>query len=169
MSTSLPRNVEGWSILPEEILEEILSFLPLRYRYYASQVCQNWSEIFWNKNSWSTFVFKDRVFTRPKFTLHAGYQYMLDYYRLRFLVNKVVWRWNSIIFKPVTLFFNLYEFMRALTNYAEYHARGSAANPFQLLSHFEFNWQLKFQTSTGGPTIYGTGGHILKGIAAFIP
>lgn len=156
-------NQGGWATLPQEILEECLDRIAIRYRYRASMACKSWYNAFKSAGAWRTFVYRDLVFTRRRFTIHSGWQPMIDHYRLRFLVNLCTRRWRSMIIKPVTLLFNLYEFLRVLTNFSEYYENEND-NPLCMMKSFEFNWSLKFQTSNqkGGPDIYGTGGQVLK-------
>lgn len=153
----------GWALLPQELLEEILDRISIRYKYRASMACKAWYRAFKSAGAWRTFVYRDLIFTRRRFTIHAGWQAMIDHYRLRFLVNQYTRCWRALIIKPVSMLFNLYEFLRVLTNFTEYY-ENEQDNPLDMLKSFEFNWSLKIQDSGMSPdlTVYGTGGQVLK-------
>ncbi|CAF4506402.1 unnamed protein product, partial [Rotaria magnacalcarata] len=58
-------------------------------RYYCSQVCRSWNEIFYSSVVWYTFVFDGVTFTRKKFNLFRGYERILNAYRVqRYLSRK---------------------------------------------------------------------------------
>ena len=47
-----------WSTLPQHILVNVFSYLPVNDRLRASQTCKSWSECFHSPLLWSKFVFK---------------------------------------------------------------------------------------------------------------
>uniref|UniRef100_A0A914RSL1 Uncharacterized protein n=1 Tax=Parascaris equorum TaxID=6256 RepID=A0A914RSL1_PAREQ len=94
-------------------------------------VCSNWYRVFRSNYPWRHFQFRDYIFTRRKFTSHAGWQYAIDHWRLRQL---------EIV--PVTILFNLYEFIRVLTNFSEYYEKNTEDRPLEGIRSFIFKWQL---------------------------
>lgn len=169
IDTSEKYNVAGWQSLPDYLLEDILDSVPIRVRFRAGQTCRSWYRAFKSTWSWRTFVYRDLMFTRLRHTFQ-GLQYAIDHYRLRFLVNNATRQWKNLTFKPATSdvntnrLFNLYEFMRVLTNFTEYYENRND-RPLEGLKSFEFNWNLQFHTydneSRTKPTTYGTGGQVL--------
>lgn len=51
-------------------------------------------------------------------------------------------KWRVLEIEPVTILFNLYEFIRVLTNFSEYYERNSSEKPLQGIRSFSFKWQL---------------------------
>ncbi|VBB32806.1 unnamed protein product [Acanthocheilonema viteae] len=132
----------GWAFLPDLLLEEIFSQLPIKNLGRCSQVCLNWYRISQQGYAWRRFQYKDKMFTRRKYTSHAGWQYMIDHWKLRFLIVKATSKWRVLEIEPVTILFNLYEFIRVLTNFSEYYERNSSEKPLQGIRSFSFKWQL---------------------------
>ncbi|VDP01300.1 unnamed protein product [Soboliphyme baturini] len=139
---------DRWPTLPNLLLEKIFESLPLKYRFYASLTCRSWNYTFNCPGSWKTFVYGDYVLTRPKYTLHGAYNYYPDYYRMRALISKTSSRWHTLIIEPLTMLFNLYEFLRILTNFCDYSVQTGEEK--------------------AEPIFYGTGGQLLKASPLFL-
>jgi hypothetical protein len=94
---------------------------------------------------------------------------------VRYLITNTARKWRHLIIRPVTLLFNLYEFIRVLTNFSEYYENTGDQRPLADVQTFEFNWQLHIhdyntvalvkrkenhdETTTSTTTkVYGTGG-----------
>lgn len=161
-------NVGGWQSLPDSILEDILDCVPIRVRFRAGQTCRSWYRVFKSSRSWRTFLYRDLIFTRLRHTFQ-GLQHTIDHFRLRYLVSNTTRLWRNLVFKTATSdantnrLFNLYEFMRVLTNFTEYYEHRNE-RPLENLRTFEFNWNLQFHAveQKEQPTTYGTGGQLLK-------
>ena len=73
----------------------------------------------------------------------------------------------------MALLFNLYEFIRVLTNFTEYYEKSSDDRPLAAIKSFEFNWQLHIHGQTQkkvaeNTTMYGTGGQMLKALTMLL-
>ncbi|KAL3989937.1 F-box-like family protein [Acanthocheilonema viteae] len=160
----------GWAFLPDLLLEEIFSQLPIKNLGRCSQVCLNWYRISQQGYAWRRFQYKDKMFTRRKYTSHAGWQYMIDHWKLRFLIVKATSKWRVLEIEPVTILFNLYEFIRVLTNFSEYYERNSSEKPLQGIRSFSFKWQLHVHVRGENETerVFGTGGEMLKSLSSLL-
>ncbi|KAK6112472.1 F-box-like family protein [Brugia pahangi] len=160
----------GWAFLPDLLLEEIFSQLPIKNLGRCSQVCLNWYRVSQQDYAWRRFQYKDKMFTRRKYTSHAGWQHMIDHWKLRFLIMKATTKWKVLEIEPVTILFNLYEFIRVLTNFSEYYERNSLAKPLQGIRSFSFKWQLHVHVRGEGQTerVFGTGGEMLKTLSLLL-
>uniref|UniRef100_A0A0R3RBW3 FBD domain-containing protein n=1 Tax=Brugia timori TaxID=42155 RepID=A0A0R3RBW3_9BILA len=134
----------------------------------------NWYRVSQQDYAWRRFQYKDKMFTRRKYTSHAGWQHMIDHWKLRFLIMKATTKWKVLEIEPVTILFNLYEFIRVLTNFSEYYERNSLAKPLQGIRSFSFKWQLHVHVRGEGQTervnisVFGTGGEMLKTLSLLL-
>ncbi|VDK67324.1 unnamed protein product [Onchocerca ochengi] len=160
----------GWAFLPDLLLAEIFSQLPIKNLGRCSQVCLNWYRISQQDYAWRRFQYKDNMFTRRKYTSHAGWQHMIDHWKLRFLIVKATAKWKLLEIEPVTVLFNLYEFIRVLTNFSEYYERNSSEKPLQGIRSFSFKWQLHVHVRDDDQTerVFGTGGEMLKTLSSLL-
>jgi F-box protein 39 len=69
-----PKIESHWDELPDLLLEEIFSYLTIRQRFEASQVCQTWYDAFYLPKVWSTLVLNDSTLVRRKFNYYMGWQ-----------------------------------------------------------------------------------------------
>ncbi|CAF0810947.1 unnamed protein product [Adineta ricciae] len=176
----------GWEDLPTILLEEIFSYLSLTHRYYASQVCRTWYEIFHSPIIWQTFIFDGLIFTRKKFNLYRGYERILNLYRVqRYLPRKSQYI-KQLIIKPIPEYHNMCDFLDMLTNFIHHHDQSHY--PFPYLDEFSFTFHvLKLINDDennpehlhayneypnafirGNKRYYGTGGTILNKLRKFI-
>uniref|UniRef100_A0A915PL78 F-box domain-containing protein n=1 Tax=Setaria digitata TaxID=48799 RepID=A0A915PL78_9BILA len=160
----------GWAFLPDLLLEEIFSQLPIKNLGRCSQVCLNWYRITQQDYAWHRFQYKDYMFTRRKYTSHAGWQYMIDHWKLRFLIVKATTKWRVLQIEPVTILFNLYEFIRVLTNFSEYYEKNTSERPLQGIRSFSFKWQLHVHVRGENQIerVFGTGGEMLKTLSLLL-
>ncbi|VDK53216.1 unnamed protein product [Anisakis simplex] len=176
----------GWAALPDVLLEEIFSTLPIKNLGRCAQVgkCAMHKNVSRGKHPtvsyagiqklfvnypWRRFQFEDFIFTRRKFTSHSGWQYTIDHWRLRFLIMRAASKWRELEIKPVTILFNLYEFFRVLTNFSEYYEKTSDDRPLQGIRSFIFRWQLHFeQQGDHHMKVVGTGGEMLKTLSLLL-
>lgn len=158
----------GWANLPDSLLDQIFSLLPPRYRYYASMVCWRWYYTFMGERVWRSFAYRDRTFTRMKFTTHGGFQYHTDHYRLRQLVTYTTRHWVNLAIYPVSELYNLHEFLQVLIRVADYYAN---VDDMMLgrVKQLRFDWLLRCSLqSRSEPVRVGTGGIFLNVIGTFI-
>uniref|UniRef100_A0A9J2PN04 Uncharacterized protein n=1 Tax=Ascaris lumbricoides TaxID=6252 RepID=A0A9J2PN04_ASCLU len=139
----------GWSNLPD--------------------VCSNWYRVFRSNYPWRRFQFRDYIFTRRKFTSHAGWQYAIDHWRLRYLIMNAAPKWRQLEILPVTILFNLYEFIRVLTNFSEYYEKNTEDRPLEGIRSFTFKWQLHLhERGNQNAKMIGTGGEMLKSLSLLL-
>ncbi|VDN07299.1 unnamed protein product [Thelazia callipaeda] len=186
------RRPKNWAFLPDLLLEEIFSQLPIKNLGRCSQVnifaffiiisfeknlksmffwvCLNWYRISQNDYVWHRFQYKDYIFTRRKYTSHGGWQYMIDHWKLRFLILNATMKWKKLEIEPVTILFNLYEFIRVLTNFSEYYERNLSGKPLQGIRSFSFKWQLHVHEGSDhrSERVFGTGGEMLKTLSMLL-
>jgi len=176
-----------WDELPSLILEEIFSFLPIRYRYYCSQVCRSWYEVFHSPSVWYTFIFDGIIFTRRKFNLYRGYERILNPYRVQFYIRRKSQHLRQLIIKPVAEYHNMCDFLNLLSSFIEY--QGVDNYPFPFLDEFSFTFHVLVSIENeqsnqnlimnayfqhpnafirGNKHYYGTGGVILQTLRRFI-
>ncbi|CAB3399584.1 unnamed protein product [Caenorhabditis bovis] len=134
--------------------------------FISIKVCKQWYLVFNTDYPWRTFIFKDGIFVRRKFTQHSGWQYHIDHWKLRFLITNAARRWRILIIRPVTNLFNLYEFFRVLTNFSEYYEKHSPDDkPLAMIRTFHFQWRLHVEEDEVGGILHdkdiGTGGEML--------
>ncbi|CAH0394318.1 unnamed protein product [Bemisia tabaci] len=153
-----------WDKLPDLVLERIFSYLTVKEKYNASQVCRNWYHAFYYPESWSTFKFEDTTLTRRRFNYYSGWQYTLDHLRTQLCLCSVGNILKHLIFVPQTNFYNLYEFMNMISFYAEQErsgskefSRGIGSNVETLSYIFPCNQAYRNQPME----LYGTGGKLL--------
>lgn len=60
----------------------------------------------------------------------------------RFLITNATSKWKELIIDPVSILFNLYEFIRTLTNFSEYYEKTLSEKPLKGIKRFTFKWQL---------------------------
>ncbi|CAF0952922.1 unnamed protein product [Rotaria sp. Silwood1] len=177
----------GWEELPTILLEEIFSLLPIRYRYYCSQVCRSWYKTFHSPIIWQTFIFDGIVFTRKKFNLFRGYERILNSYRVQLYLPRKSQYIKRLIIKPIPEYHNMCDFLNILTTFFHYY--GSDDYPLPYLEEFSFTFHVLVSidddTNNQGAIInayyqqpnvfisgkkryYGTGGIILQTLRRFI-
>lgn len=176
-----------WEELPTILLEEIFSLLPIRYRYYCSQVCRTWYETFHSPVIWYTFIFDGVIFTRKKFNLFHGYERILNPYRVQFYLPRKSQHIRQLIIKPIAEYNNMCDFLNILSNFIRYHDINDY--PFPYLEEFSFTFHILvcidddrnnqgamfnayYQHPNafirGNKHYYGTGGMILQTLRRFI-
>lgn len=162
--------IQGWAELPDLLLENIFARLPLKNLGRCSQVCSNWYRVSKSNYAWHRFQFKDYIFTRRKFTSHAGWQYAIDHWRLRFLIMNAASKWRKLEIEPVTILYNLYEFIRVLTNFSEYYEKNTDDRPLEGIRSFTFKWQLLLHErgDQHNTKMVGTGGEMLKSLSLLL-
>ncbi|OTF76790.1 hypothetical protein BLA29_008421, partial [Euroglyphus maynei] len=110
-----------WNYMPIDILEEIFKLLSIKERHLASQVCPHWFECFYSPTIWTTLIITDKSFTKRKFNYYLGYQRMIDSFKTQTFLWKFGTNIRRLIIKPMSNFFNLYEFMKILSQFAEHY------------------------------------------------
>ena len=177
-----------WDELPSILLEEIYTRLPIRYRYYCSQVCRSWYETFHSPAVWYTFTFDGVIFTRKKFNLFHGYERILNPYRVQFFLPRKSQHIRRLIIRPVAEYNNMVDFLNMLSNFIHYHDYNDY--PFPYLEEFSFTFHVLvciddndrnnqgamfnayYQHPNafirGKKRYYGTGGMILQTLRRFI-
>lgn len=60
----------------------------------------------------------------------------------RYLIMNAAPKWRQLEILPVTILFNLYEFIRVLTNFSEYYEKNTEDRPLEGIRSFTFKWQL---------------------------
>ncbi len=160
---------DGWAGLPDIILSEIFSFVSMRNLARCRRVCQNWLRVTLIDRCWETFVYRDFMFTRKRFTLHSGYEHAIDHWKLRFLINNVTRKWRHVVVKPFSLLINFYEFIRVITNFTEYY-ENQEEHPLENIRTFDFEWELHVPKTYKDPSpeVFGTGGRLLNGVSMLI-
>jgi hypothetical protein len=176
-----------WEELPTILLEDIYSLLPMRYRYYCSQVCRSWYEIFHSPVIWYTFIFDGTIFTRKKFNLFRGYERILNPYRVQLYLPRKSQHIRRLIIKPIAEYHNMCDFLNMLSNFIHYHDYNDY--PFPYLEEFSFTFHVLVSVDNdlnnqgaiinayyqhpnafirGKKRYYGTGGIILQTLRRFI-
>ena len=176
-----------WEDLPAILLEEIYTLLPIRYRYYCSQVCRSWYETFHSPVTWYTFTFDGLIFTRRKFNLFHGYERILNPYRIQLYLPRKSRHIRRLIIKPVQEYNNMCDFLNMLSNFIHYHDYNDY--PFPYLEEFSFTFHVLICVDgdhsnpnalinvyyqhpnafiRGKKRYYGTGGMILQTLRRFI-
>uniref|UniRef100_T1IND8 F-box domain-containing protein n=1 Tax=Strigamia maritima TaxID=126957 RepID=T1IND8_STRMM len=161
------RNYEMFAYLPDLFLEDVFARLSIRHRYYASMVCSNWSRIFHSPRIWRTFQMQDRLLTRRKFNYYLGYEHVLDHYRAQICLRYVGHNFRTIIIRPMSNFYNLYEFLNMLSSFAEFYDE----NPLRSVHTFTFSFACHQKISSGiddNEQVFGTGGELLKALQRLI-
>ncbi|KAH9421104.1 hypothetical protein DERP_010042 [Dermatophagoides pteronyssinus] len=110
-----------WNYIPIDILEEIFKLLSIKERHLASQVCPHWYECFYSPTIWTILIITDKSFTKRKFNYYLGYQRMIDPFKTQTFLWKFGTNIRRLIIKPMSNFFNLYEFMKILSQFAEHY------------------------------------------------
>jgi F-box protein 39 len=146
-----------WQDLPVIVLEEIFVMLPLRERYYASQVCKNWLDCFYSPRVWEKLEYQERSFTKKTYSVYQGLQYRFNHRKFQLCLGCIGSFIKKIIVHPVSDYYNLYEFMTVLDTYLTFFPD----NPMPLVKSFEFTFYCESRGSAGS-FIYGTGGNILQ-------
>ncbi|XP_029653369.1 uncharacterized protein LOC115226514 [Octopus sinensis] len=148
--------LEGWSAIPDIILEDILSLLSPKHRHQCSMVSRRWYRYFYSSRVWETFTLNDRSFTRKKFNLYLGYQHESDPRKVQLCLARVGSFFKTIIIPPIKDYFNLYEFLRVLGYFLNFFDN----YPMPHLKTFHFTFHCEFWEHSG-VSIHGTGGDIL--------
>ncbi|XP_063227639.1 uncharacterized protein LOC134533865 [Bacillus rossius redtenbacheri] len=154
-----------WSLLPDLVLEQILSHLTMREKYAASLVCRSWSRAFRLPRVWHTFVYEDSTLTRRKYNYYYGWQSFLDHMRTQNCLACIGRNIHNLILKPSVSFFNLYEFMNMLSYFAERvppDNLGIGPNIHSLSFVFPCNMAVRESPDQEGTQIFGTGGRLLE-------
>ncbi|XP_022207835.2 uncharacterized protein LOC111064417 isoform X1 [Nilaparvata lugens] len=159
-----------WVDLPDLLLERIYDHLTIKERFYTSQVCKSWNRGFYMPFSWSTFVFDEYTLTRRRFNYYSGWQYILDHLRTQQCLSTIGSAIRVLIFRPMTNFYNLYEFMNMISFYVERQAEddswtqscGIAANIHTL--HYTFPCSMQARDESERERLYGTGGKLLAAL-----
>ncbi|XP_018027591.1 uncharacterized protein LOC108682857 isoform X1 [Hyalella azteca] len=151
-----PDHVYGfWHLLPDLLLEKVYTYLTIRERYYASQVCRSWYQGFNFPRVWYTFVLYDNLLTKRKFNYYAGWEKLLDSVRVSTFLTKRGPMIRSLIFKPMENLYNLYEFLN-LSHYLKNNVPGVLANVHTLRFHFSCHLAHRSEE-----VVFGTGGQTL--------
>ncbi|XP_075220299.1 uncharacterized protein LOC142323877 isoform X2 [Lycorma delicatula] len=157
-----------WVNLPDLIIEKVYDYLSMRERYYASMVCQSWNRAFYLSYSWATFVFDETTLTRRRFNYYSGWQYILDHLRTQQCLSTVGRNLRVLLFKPMTNFYNLYEFMNMISYYMELQGTdnwtiaGVGGNIHTLQYVFPCSMQARDESERA--RLYGTGGKLLAAL-----
>jgi len=81
-------------------------------------------------------------------------QYMLDHLRVQLCLQSIGRYVKVLVFKPITNFYNLYEFMNMISFYAE-HGQGVGSR----ISTLQYTFPCNMATSRIDESVlYGTGG-----------
>ncbi|KAK9496475.1 hypothetical protein O3M35_013238 [Rhynocoris fuscipes] len=164
-----PENQSPWTKLPDLIIEKIFSYLTMRERYYASMVCRRWHEAFYLPYAWHIFTFDERTLTRRRFNYYSGWQFTLDHLRAQLCLATIGRNFRVLVFKPMTNFYNMYEFMNMISYYAEQQGadrvtvKGIGENIKTLRYTFPCN-MLARDESQQASRLYGTGGKLLEAV-----
>ncbi|XP_054162350.1 uncharacterized protein LOC128960302 [Oppia nitens] len=155
-------NEFGWQSLPDVLLEDIFGLLSIKEKHIASQVCKHWFHIFYSSKVWAIFVLNDETLTKRKYNYYLGYERTLDHYRTQIFLNRVGHQLKKIIIKPMVNFFNLYEFMKILSYFAEFYDQ----NPLRKVNTFDFTFSCHQLLERDGnqETVFGTGGKLLQSL-----
>lgn len=153
-------NNNPWANVPDIFLEQIFLHLSLRDRHSASQVCWNWYHVFNSSYIWSSIVVHDKTLTRRKYNYYLGYQHQLDHYRVQLWLHKFGRDLRRIIITPMSNFYNLYELIKMLTQFAQYFDQ----NPLSKVNTFDFTFNCRFEKDNEKELIFGTGGTLFKGL-----
>lgn len=169
-SDTKQKSINMWQTLPDVLLEEIFALLSIKERHNASQVCRNWYRIFLSPQVWSTFILDDLALTKRKYNYYLGYQRILDHYRTQIFLNRVGKHLRVLILKPIESFFNLYEFIRILSYYAEYFDDNPLAKLHTLDFTFSCHQTYGREQERGGnqELVFGTGGKLLQALKSLI-
>ncbi|XP_052132942.1 uncharacterized protein LOC113216018 isoform X1 [Frankliniella occidentalis] len=147
-----------WSDLPNLILEQVFTYLDIKERYAASQVCRNWYiGAFYLPNTWSTFLVTDTTLTRRRYNYFLGWQQVLDNTRVPFCLQKIGGYIRTLIFDRMIQFQNLYDFMNKFTEFNE--AFGSKLHTLR----FNFCCDMDMEERER-QRVYGTGGKVLESL-----
>ncbi|XP_074650713.1 uncharacterized protein LOC141905649 [Tubulanus polymorphus] len=152
-----------WEYLPSLLLEEIFSLLPMKDRYSCSLVCKSWQESVFSRSVWRTMIITDRSFTRRKFTMYKGYSRELEHKRIQRCLGRVGHLFSSIVFTPISDFYNLYEILHVLVAFQEFFDE----YPMPLLDAFHFTFSCESRGQSG-TFVYGTGGQIFAEFRKFL-
>jgi hypothetical protein len=84
---------------------------------------------------------------------------MLDHLRAQFCLNRVGKHVRTLIYKPISNFYNLYEFMNMISFYAEQpeHSRCTVKDVGAQISVLRYTFPCNM-SSKNEPKLYGTGG-----------
>uniref|UniRef100_A0A6A7FS53 F-box/LRR-repeat protein 21 n=1 Tax=Hirondellea gigas TaxID=1518452 RepID=A0A6A7FS53_9CRUS len=152
-----PNHVYGyWHLLPDLLLETVFTYLTIRERYYASQVCRSWYDAFNFPRVWYTFTLYDGLLTKRKFNYYAGWEKLVDSVRVSIFLTKRGGFIRSLIFQPMDNLYNLYEFLN-LSHYMRNNMPGVLDKVHTL--RFRFACQLGQRSEE---LVFGTGGQTLR-------
>ncbi|KAJ6647067.1 F-box/LRR-repeat protein 3 [Pseudolycoriella hygida] len=159
----------NWCYLPDILLEQIFSYLPVKDRYYASLVCRNWNEAFYMPQVWSSFFVDDQTLTRAKFNYYSGWQYVLDHFRTQNCLNRIGTFIRGLDFRPLHSFNNLYQFMTLISWYMEQGRKNASSNTKQIgdsinTLHYLFPCNMAAAHDPEGVKLFGTGGQLLAAL-----
>ncbi|PSN51058.1 hypothetical protein C0J52_01522 [Blattella germanica] len=154
----------NWAYLPDLILEKVFSYLSMRERYYASQVCRTWYRAFHLPYVWSTFVLDDSTLTRRKFNYYYGWQHVLDHMRTQNCITNVGRKFRKLVFGPMMNFFNLYEFMNMLSYFVERPEENVMEATDIKSLRFIFPCNMAVPEESERARIFGTGGRLLEAL-----
>ncbi|XP_063610976.1 uncharacterized protein LOC134784757 isoform X1 [Penaeus indicus] len=145
-----------WHLLPDLLLEQVFQYLTLCERYNASLVCWNWYAAFYFPRVWYTFVFHDELLTKRKFNYYSGYQKRLDHYKVTIFLSNMGKFIKTLIIKPMTNFFSLYEFCN-MSCFMNHKVPGTLENVHTFRFHFSCHLAQRSEE-----VVFGTGGEILQ-------
>ncbi|XP_069997731.1 F-box only protein 39 isoform X1 [Penaeus vannamei] len=145
-----------WHLLPDLLLEQVFQYLTLCERYNASLVCSNWYAAFYFPRVWYTFVFHDELLTKRKFNYYSGYQKRLDHYKVTIFLSNMGKFIKTLIIKPMTNFFSLYEFCN-MSCFMNHKVPGTLDNVHTFRFHFSCHLAQRSEE-----VVFGTGGEILQ-------
>uniref|UniRef100_A0A915AHD3 F-box domain-containing protein n=1 Tax=Parascaris univalens TaxID=6257 RepID=A0A915AHD3_PARUN len=87
----------------------------------------------------------------------------------RYLIMNAAPKWRQLEIVPVTILFNLYEFIRVLTNFSEYYEKNTEDRPLEGIRSFIFKWQLHLhERGNQNAKMIGTGGEMLKSLSLLL-
>lgn len=89
-----------------------------------------------------------------------GYEHVIDHYRTQICFQRVGRYLRTIIIKPMPNFFNLYEFIKMLYQFAEYFDE----NPLAEVQSFQFSFACHLTESGVQEYVFGTGGRLLDSL-----
>ncbi|XP_076060071.1 uncharacterized protein LOC143036511 isoform X3 [Oratosquilla oratoria] len=145
----------NWHLLPDLLLEKVFQHLTIRQRYYASQVCRSWYHAFNFPRVWYTFIMHDELLTKRKYNYYAGWQKLLDHFRVTIFLTKKGANIRTLIFQPMSNLFNLYEFLNVAC-YMKDNCPGTLDNVHTLRFQFECHMSQRAEE-----LVFGTGGQLL--------
>ena len=163
MLSSEDNDKPGWEDLPEILLEEIYTYLTPKERHLASQVCATWYTGFYSPRVWETFVLEKRTLTRRRFNFFKGIQRELCPRKTQMCLYQVGRYFKKIHIKPLSDYYNLYEFLRILQAFLVFFDE----YPMPLLKTFHYTFSCESYDISGRQT-HGTGGKMLEGLKSLL-